>query len=294
MSGVGPVGVAVGADVVAQVPDEGALVPIRRAAAPAVLCIVGVLELRERLGRVLDPEVGDARTPAQLAVTSEVRDQGVVGVEGELAGSLQLGHQDRPLVREPLQLAVAVELVAEEVAEHQQARMKAGRDAGEPGLVELEEALVAGLLEQGRGHAPVHVGARPVVDRPAPGRLQDPGDHARRGRLAVGRADDDRAAIEARGEALDRVRSHSHQHAPGQRRAAAAPAGTTEATDGPRDGALGGEQGAHGASRLGGLSRRGSRQAGGPAKGPGGAITFRARGSTVSFAGRSVRCSPSA
>ena len=67
----------------AEVPDEGALVGVRGAAAAAVLGVVGVLELGEGLARVLDPEVGDARAPAQLAVAPEVGDQRVVGAQRE-------------------------------------------------------------------------------------------------------------------------------------------------------------------------------------------------------------------
>ena len=126
----GAVGVAVGAGVVAEMADEGPLIGVGGAAAAAVLGVVGVLELGKRLARVLDPEVGDAGAPAKLAVAAEVGDQRVVGVEGELAGSLQRGDQLRPLVGEALQLAVAVELVAEEVAEDEQARARAGGRRG--------------------------------------------------------------------------------------------------------------------------------------------------------------------
>ena len=74
-----------------------------------------------------------------------------------------------PLVGERLQLAVAVELVAEEVAEHDQARVELGGHLRQPRLVDLEEALGAPLLEQGRGDAPGHVRAGPVVHGPAAG-----------------------------------------------------------------------------------------------------------------------------
>jgi hypothetical protein len=52
----------------AEVADEGALVGVGGPASPAVLGIVGVLELGERLGCVLDAEVGDALAPSQVAV----------------------------------------------------------------------------------------------------------------------------------------------------------------------------------------------------------------------------------
>ena len=85
--GLGAVGVAVGARVVAEVPDECALVCVRGAAAAAVLGVVGVLELGQRLAGVLDPEVGHARTAVEPAVATQVGDQRVVGVQDELGAA---------------------------------------------------------------------------------------------------------------------------------------------------------------------------------------------------------------
>ena len=63
--------------------DEGALVGVGVAAAAAVLGVEGVLQLRQRLRGVLDPEVDDALARALLGVAAEVGDQRVVGVEDE-------------------------------------------------------------------------------------------------------------------------------------------------------------------------------------------------------------------
>jgi hypothetical protein len=54
-----------------------------------VLGVVGVLELGEGLALVLDAEVGDAGALPQLLVSTEVRDQRVVGAERELAAAHQ-------------------------------------------------------------------------------------------------------------------------------------------------------------------------------------------------------------
>src|SRR6266545_6664960 len=139
--------------------DEGAVIRIGSAAAAAVLRVVGMLELGEGLAGVLDPEVGDSRATAQLAVAPEVGNERIVGAEREFTAADQRIDQNRPLVGEALQLAVTVELVAKEVGEHEQPGAKLGSDPGEPGLVQLEEALAAALLEQRRGDAPVHVRA---------------------------------------------------------------------------------------------------------------------------------------
>ena len=190
----------------------------------------------------------------------------------------------RPLVGQRLHLAVAVELVAEEVAEHDQRGVELVGDPRQPGLVDLEEALVAALLEQRRRHAPGHVRAGPVVDRVAALGGEDRGDHPGGRRLAVGGADDRRAALEAGAEAGDRVRGEAQQDPARQRRAAAAAAGPAGGADRPRGGDLGAEQRPAALRRL---ARRSS-------VGRAGTSTLSARGSTRSEAGRSVRCSPSA
>ena len=117
------------------------------AAAAAVLGIEGVLQLRQCLGGVLDPEVEDALAGSLLGVAAEVGDQRVVGVEGEVGAAAQRRHGFGPVVGQDLHLAVAIELVAEEVAEHDQARLQLLGDAGQPGLVDLEETLAPLLLE---------------------------------------------------------------------------------------------------------------------------------------------------
>ena len=275
--GLGAVGPAVGAAVVAEVADEGPLVRVGVAAAPAVLRVVRVLELGQGLGRVLDPEVGDPRPATKLAVAAEVGDQRVVGVEHEAAASGALVDHRRPLVRERLELAVAVELVAEEVAEHDEAGVELGRDARQPRLVDLEQALGAALLQQRRRHAPAHVRARAVVHRIAPRGAQRGGEHAGRGRLAVGRADDRRSLRELRAEAGDRVGRDAQQESPGEGGAAAAAAAPAERPGRPRDPDLG---------PKGGRAHPGGAGAG--------TITRRARGSRLTTAGRSAMWSPSA
>ena len=248
-------------------PDEGSLVDVWRAAAAAVLGVEGVLELRQGLCGIVDPEVGDAGTAGQVAVAAEVGDQRVVGVEREPGPAGEVRHELRPLVGEMLQLPVAIELVAEQVAEHDQARLELGRHPGQPGLVHLEQALLARLLEQRGRHAPAHVRAGAVVNRYAARRPQRRGEHPGGGRLAVGGADDHGAAGQPRAEPRDRIRRQAQQQAAGQRCAAAAPAATAERPRCPRQRELGAEHAAHG----------------------GGAITVSARGRRRIVAGRSAR-----
>ena len=149
--------------VVAEVTDERPLVGVGGAAAAAVLRVVGVLEPGEGLARVLDAEVGDARSPAQLPVAAEVGDQRVVRAEREPdpAGGAELLDQHGPLVGQALQLAVAVELVAEEVGEHQQTGPQLRGHAGQPGLVDLEQPLAAASGRAARSRPPSACSTRP-------------------------------------------------------------------------------------------------------------------------------------
>ena len=146
------------------------------------------------------------------------------------------GDQRRPLVGEGLDLAVAVELVAEEVAEHDQRRGRArAATCGSQASSTSKRPSLAALLEQRRRDAPGHVRAGPVVDRVAAVGGEDRGDHPRGRRLAVGRADDRHAAVEAGAEAGDRVRGEAQQDPAGQGRAAAAAAGPAGGADRPRE-----------------------------------------------------------
>jgi hypothetical protein len=90
---------------------------------PSGVCDQRVLDAEvERLGRVA-AEVGDARV---VRVQDEPR----------RASSGELG----PARGDRLELAVAVELVSEQVPEDDRARLERGGDRGEPELVDLEEA----------------------------------------------------------------------------------------------------------------------------------------------------------
>ena len=92
-----------------------------------------VLHLLHRHGIVLDAEVQDA-----LAVAPEVRDGRVVGVEQQPRPGRRRGDRG-PAVGDDVQLAIPVELVAEEVREHQRPRAQLLDDLAEPELVDLEQ-----------------------------------------------------------------------------------------------------------------------------------------------------------
>ena len=120
---------------------------------------------------VLHAEVRDrAGAPAGCPHAAEVGDERVVGVEHELRGG-RGGHGRRPAVGDRLELAVAVQLVAEQVGQQQGARAELRDDAVQPELVDLEQAgvavdaVAAGGAEQHAGDPAGHVRSRPVVDQ---------------------------------------------------------------------------------------------------------------------------------
>ena len=152
-----------GAAVVAEMADVGGGVGVRRAAAEAVLRVGGVLERGTRLRRVVEAERDAAR-----AVACEVADLRVVGVDDEHGVVGQRRDRGAPALGDLLQLAVAVELVAEEVARGTTARGRTRRaTSGKRGLVHLEEAeLRVARREERRGDSRDEVRARAVVREP--------------------------------------------------------------------------------------------------------------------------------
>ena len=176
-----------------------------------------MLECRAGVARVVETE--DARAGV---VARQVTDLGVVAVDDE-AGLRQRGDGVAPAGGDGLELAVAVELVAEEIAQEHRARLDAPGDLGERGLVDLEEAeLRVACVEQGGGDARDEVGAGGVVGEPH-ARPQDLREHRRRRRLPVRRRDEHGAARQFPGQPVDRARIELPEQFPGQRRAAAAP-----------------------------------------------------------------------
>jgi hypothetical protein len=147
-----------------------------------------VLQRRSRLPRIVEPE--DGRAGAQPCKLAEL---GVVAVDDEIRLVGQGGDGRAPPLRDELELAVPVELVAEEIAQADRARMHARGDLRQRTLVHLEEPelRVAGR-EQGGGHPRDEVRSRSVVGQPV-ARTEDLGSHRGGRRLPVRRRDEHRA-----------------------------------------------------------------------------------------------------
>jgi hypothetical protein len=218
---VGPPLAAVGAVVVPEVGEVRGVVGVGVPAAAAMLGVGGVLELGQGEAVVVDAEV------ERLLVPAQVRHQRVVGVEDEML--LSLDHLG-PAIGDRVELAVAVELVAEQVAEQERAGVQGGGDARQPELVDLEQSRVpvhaaaATCRREQRGRdASGHVGAGAVVDQPGARSLQHGRCHGGGGRLAIGRGDHDRPAREPAGQLTDRIGLEAEEHATREGGAAPAP-----------------------------------------------------------------------
>jgi len=207
---------AVRAPVVAEMADVGGGVCVRRAAAQAVLRVGRMLEGRARPARVVDPE--DECVPV---FASEIADLRVVAVQDE-QGIRQLGDRVPPAGSNGLELAVAVELVAEEVSEQQCLRSQAARDLRQCALVHLEQPEgSAARAEQGGGDPGDEIRTRAVVRDPQ-ARPQDFRHHRARRRLPVRGRDEHRPFGEPPRQAVDRARIQLPEQLSGQRRAATA------------------------------------------------------------------------
>ena len=173
---LGPALAAVRAVVAAEVAEVDGLVDVGVPAAAAVLGVRGVLELGQRERVVLDAEVGRRRPRA--------RPRSATSGSSALSTSAPAAARDHrgPAVGDRLELAVAVELVAEEVAEQQRARLELLDHRAEPELVDLEQPEVAGPArgrrargggQQRRRDAARHVRAGAVVHEARAGALED-------------------------------------------------------------------------------------------------------------------------
>src|SRR6476620_11779598 len=118
-------------------PDIGSGVLVRSAAADAPLRIGRVLKCRLGVPRIVDAEDGPRSGPA---VATEIPDLGVVAVDDQRRVGREILHSRAPAFGDELELAVAIELVAKEIAEADHPRTEPPRDLGEGRLVDLEQA----------------------------------------------------------------------------------------------------------------------------------------------------------
>ena len=115
--------------------DVRCAIVVRPAARAAVLRVGGVGEALAGHGRVVDPEANRVAMPPR-----DVREERIVGVHERGGSRVEACDSGSPAIGDDLELAVAVELVAEEVAQADRARPDPCGDVREGPLVDLEEA----------------------------------------------------------------------------------------------------------------------------------------------------------
>jgi hypothetical protein len=137
---------------------------------------------------------------------SQRADLGVVAVHDEHGLLRESGDRLAPAFGDELELAISVELVAEEIPEADRPRPYAPQDLRQRGFIHLEQAElgVAGR-EEGGGDPGEEVRARVVV-REWEARTQDLGRHRRGRRLAVRRGQNGDSRGKPGRQAVDRAR----------------------------------------------------------------------------------------
>ena len=176
-----------------------------------------------------DRRVVDAE-PDDVAAITQGGDGGVVRAEHQPGGGRERGEHVLPAIGDGLELAVPVELIAEQVHQHDGPGVHALGHGGQGRLVALEQPARGGPVAgtragKGGGHAGEQVRARPIGDElGAPG-AQRTGQQPRCGGLAIGGRHQSGATAQACGQRANGTRVDLEQHDPGHRCAAAAPEG---------------------------------------------------------------------
>ena len=152
----------------------------------------------------------------------QTREEGIIGVHHHDGRLWQGCNGAPPALRDDLELAVAVELVAEEICEADSAWLDLAGDLGKCALVDLEEPQGGTPgLEERRGDSRHKVCPGAVVSEGEPP-SEDLRSHRGSGGLSVGRRDERGAFGEPTRERGDRFRIDSRQDLPRQCGSAAA------------------------------------------------------------------------
>ena len=175
--------------------------------------------------RIIDPE----REQGPPEAVPEVRHDRIVGIEHERRLLGEHRHRGADPAGQGVDLEVAVELVAEQVRDHQNLRRQTREDARDGGLIELEHADVTaeltapGRVGHQRGDDPaVQIRARAVVHGLPSRQAHDVRQHSRGRRLPVRAGDADHTMRERGGEPRDRIRIDRERHQARKRRGPAA------------------------------------------------------------------------
>jgi hypothetical protein len=229
--------------IVAKVADVYGGVRVWSAAADAVLRIRSVLKTGSALPWIIESESQRARTPV-----GELREDGIVGVDGERCRGRECSYCRAPPLRDDLKLSVAVELVAKEIPERHDARACPNESLREGTLVHFEQAE----LRTTRGNERRRDAGQQICACPIPRQARIRSENLRRHgccrRLPVRRRNDDDTLRQARRKGIDGARIELPEHLAGKCRAASTPDGPRQRADSARADSLECESYAHPAS----------------------------------------------
>src|SRR4029079_13030528 len=148
----------------------------------------------------------------RVAPHREIRHEGIVGVEDQRGRRGKSGERIADLLRERIELEVAIHLIAEEIRDHDDTRLQSPDGTRKRRLIDFEETEVAArlprpgrVLEERRGDATIEIRAGPVMNRIPPGRPRDVREHPRGRGLPVRPGDARDAKLELGGERADEV-----------------------------------------------------------------------------------------
>ena len=166
------------------------------------------------------------RWPPIGQVEADLRDARVVRVQQRAGACWHGGERRLDFLRDRLELAIAIELVAEQVGHDHHPRRRCLHHRRETGLVDLEDAdlcsngaVKVAVLDDRRRQAGEQVGPCAVAHDARPRGLEEGAQQARRSGLAVGPGDHQRPLLQAMAEFLKGAPVDAGANAARQRRA---------------------------------------------------------------------------
>ena len=156
--------------------------------------------------------------------SSDLGHRGVIGVVDNHRRRVEPGHRLPPAPHQVLKLAVAVELVAEQVHQRNNPGPGLVDQRWQRGLVHLEQGHLGPISVEQRGsHPPLQVRSRGVGHHPSARGVQHGPHQPSGGGLAVGARQQDHAPRDGASHLRSSLRPQPGQHQPRQRRPPAPP-----------------------------------------------------------------------
>ena len=237
--------------------ERRTLKPAARAAVRAQLAVLAVLVLHHGGALLAHLRVGHRVLRQSHALGQSERHRRIAHARGDGGAQRVVGvvqkhrvrrgfESARDAVLDTVDLAHAIQLVAEQVEQHHVAGLQMRQYLRQPQLVALEHAPIGRLrVQKGRGHAGVEVRARAVAHHALARLLKDVGQQVRHRGLAVRAHHHERPRAQLRTQVGDEARIHVQRHLAGKVRGGAMEDVLQPPGGDGADGAGGGELNAH-------------------------------------------------